>query len=591
MFTKNPSEFFVVDLDTGHTTIDEARSGLITIDRYKPSHELRAGNGRIFFPGSGVSVAYYDPEDETVKQLGRLLPATSPDNVFYKGEFGPDGMLYLGTESNGLPTIVQLDPDTLTWKVLGTVGKARVGYSYAYYFDIDPPWVYVAVGENPWELAALNIKTGESRILATRSNKSWMKLRATPAGIVATLIDGLHTPQETQEDLLCSDGKTIDPHRAPARTGFDAKPRMPELKDPPEVDLEDISPNAAGVGTIRWRATKTDPWKETKFSVKYTSPVDIESLVALPDGSVMGTTAQYRGFFRFVPSTRSVTAFGHHGPSRASCAVDHGIVYVAGYPNGTLYAYDPAAPWRSTGNDQQDKRDPAANPRALGNFAESGTKYTSFLEAAPNHRVYYAGYRERDGLGGGVGYYDIGKTTFAGHFRNLDAFNPHGLLVLDHPLRVIYAGHLRKDVPGAAPLPSEAQLVVFDANLVELERLEVKPGLRDTGRLFATPNPDVIVGVVASERAIYRYDLHAKKLLGWKSLDGEIGAATQRPGDLSIWVVRDRSLVRVDPVKLTLQVVGAPAGMPADAEHLTWQGQELYLSSKGELLRVLGLGK
>ena len=60
-------------------------------------------------------------------------------------------------------------PDTLKSRVVGHVGRDRKTYSYAYRIAIAPPWIYAAVGEMPWELAALSMKTGKSKPVSEES--------------------------------------------------------------------------------------------------------------------------------------------------------------------------------------------------------------------------------------------------------------------------------------------------------------------------------------------------------------------------------------------------------------------------------------
>lgn len=604
--SKTPSEFFVVDLDTGKTNVTEGAPKLYTNKKFQIKNQLTAPNGRIFFPELDAAMAYYDPTDETVKELGTLIDPKERQKSFYQATWGPDGKLYLGTQSGTgvLPMIVQLDPDTLKARVIGSVGRDRKSYSFAYNFAVDPPWVYVAVGENPWELAALNIDTGESRILDTRKDEGWMKVEVKPEGVVATLASGLRTAQQHEDSYWCVDGKTVpfQPHYEPSKLPFRARhfatlKRGPLARQtPPEIDLSAITPDVTGTSHVRWRPAGSDePWKDTPFHVKYTSPVEIDSLEALPDGSVLGNAQQYHGFFRFDPKDLSVTSYGPHGPSRTRHAVVDGIVYLTGYPNGVLYAYDPKKPWKSEGNDKDDRKDPEANPRWVGTFAEARTKYGTALVAATNGRLYYAGRRERDGTGGGVGFYDIAKNRFFGHHDNLASLAAKGLVVLDNPTRIVYSSTLVDDGDGgtidpAAPASGDAMLVIYDEDLHELGRQIVKPRMHTTGRLYRGAGPNVVIGVLPAEGMIYRYDIAAKQLLDSKQLQGPIVDVVQRDDDRSVWIVLDRSLVRYDAATLTPSRVGEENMIPAGANNLEWQGNDLYFNVKDELYRVGNIG-
>src|SRR3569623_2247733 len=254
--SKTPPEFVVVDLATSVYSLMDSAGGY-AVNKYQVANQLRAPNGRVFFQQLYVWLAYYDPADETVKDLPPVLPQPAPDKIIYSAQFGPDGMLYAGTQTTGLPTIIQIDPDKLTSRVIGHVGSARKGTSYAYELAVDPQWIYATDGELPWELAAINIKTGESKILATRSERPWMHLETRSDGIRAQLATNVHTPQVTSDYVWCVDGTTIPAEvgpkvKAPFKAHRLAPPPQPQA-NAPELDLTDINPDANGDSHVRWR--------------------------------------------------------------------------------------------------------------------------------------------------------------------------------------------------------------------------------------------------------------------------------------------------------------------------------------------------
>jgi hypothetical protein len=566
-----PTEFVVLDLASGKQTVSEGPAAVYANSNYQVAGQLRAANGRIFFPELDNQMAYYDPADETVKQVGKLDTGAA-DKLVFRVVFGPDGKLYGGTQSAGLPTVFRLDPDTLRYQVLGKVGRTRSSYSYAYYLAVDPPWIYVAVGQSPWELAALHMATGELRILATRGDDGFMELETRHDGITAKLISGLHTPRQTVEVMWCADGALypVDPRAKLPFPPRSVTPRDNPITGAPELDLSELDPGGNGIGHVRWRPGATAAWRDTTFHVNHTSPVEIESLVALPDGTLLGSARQYHGFFRYDPrdhSTRRYRALGISGGPRV---VQGGVAYFAGYPNGVLYAYDPDRPWTANKEPRPD-----ANPRYLGNFAAAGAHYAYFLEPSSNGRLYYAGRRERDGVGGGVGYYDLATRQFAGHHRGLASLDPQGLVVLDGVDAVVYSGRAN----GAEP----AQLVVFDRALTERGRQTVRAAPRDTGRLFATASPRVIVGVSTTERVIYRHDVTAGATLDDRPLPDAVVAMTQRPSDRSIWLVLGTALWRYDATTLDATRVRDLPGPPATAGWLVWQAEHLFWATTSQL--------
>jgi hypothetical protein len=569
-----PTEWVVLDLASGKQTVTEGPAGVYANSNYQIAEQLRAPGGRIFFPEADDQMAYYDPVDETVKQVGKL-PGGAGDQLVFRVVFGPDGQLYGGTQSRGLPTVFRLDPATLRYQVLGRVGRDRSSYSYAYYLAVDPPWLYAAVGQSPWELAALHMTTGELRILATRGDDGFMQLDTRAEGVSVTLIRGLHTPEQRSEIQWCADGRLFPfvPGQPPPFPARKVAPRGAPVRGAPEVDVAAVDPDGGGVGHVRWRPDSASAWREASFHVAHTAPVDIDSLVALPDGTLLGGAAQYHGFFRYDPRDRSIRRYRSLGISGGPRTVVGGVIYVAGYPNGALYAYDPRTPWTATRQPRPD-----ANPAYLGNFAAAGAHYAYFLEPSRSGRLYYAGRRERDGVGGGVGSYDLATKQFAGHHVGLDTLDPRGLAVLDDLQRVVYSG---RSTTAAA-----AQLVLFDRALAEQGRQTVVPGMRDTGQLFTTAERGVIVGVSATDRVIYRHDVAAGTVLATKPLPGSVLAATQRPADRSIWIIVDRALWRYDPVTLASRRVSELPEPPAGAGLLVWQGARLFWASASQLRQI-----
>ena len=575
LHSHDPVEFVVVDLEAGTSSVTDAPQKRYANSNYQFSNQLRALNGRVFFPLSDTGVDYYDPTDETVKHLPPVITPPGPDKALYYATFGPDGMLYGGTQSNALPTIVQIDPNKLTTRVLGHVGRDRKTYSYAYQIAIDPPWIYATVGQMPWELAALNIKTGESKILATRTERPWMSLETRPEGVRAQLITGVHTPQVVSDYVWCVDGKAI-PVVPGGKLPFKARnfAAAAALSGAPELDVAQIDP--AGVGRVRWRSPGSKDWKVVEYKVKHTTPIAIEALTPLSDGTVLGVTKQYHGFFKTAGS--SSTFLGGPSPSQSVFASLDGTLYTTGYPNSVLYAYDPKQPW--TGTTPEKASAPDANPRLLGNFTQAGAKYAYFLAPSQN-RLYFAGRLERDGVGSGVGYYEPATKRFGGHHDNLLGVTPAGLAVLPELQRVVLSEQL-------APGSTNAELIVYDNELVETERLVVKPGLADTGLIYSTPVNETIVGVLPD--AVYRYDIAAKRLLDWRALPGKTAVVAPRSVDQSLWVVVGTSLVRIDPVTLELVTFGQPGDMPAGLDLLVWQGDDLYASSGADLYRIARVG-
>jgi hypothetical protein len=595
-----PSEYVVLDLETGEYRITERPAGQYTNSNYQHGNQARARNGRIFFSEAGNVVAYYDPADESIKELGRVIDPSKGDKFIFKLEFGPDGMLYGSTQANDLPTVVRIDPETLQFKVLGRVGKNRLSYSYGYNLAADPPWVYVGVGQTPWELAAIHADTGESKVLMTCAGAGWIDFDLRKEGIIAKTVSNRGAADEKREVFWCVDGRIVpfDPNHDPAKLPFQPRQvhqaRAP-VEKPPELNLTELNADSDGVCRVYWRdAGSAGSWKQTTFKINYTSPIAIGSLTALPDGSLLGDTKQYHGFFRYNPKDRSCQAYGAHGPSGGPRLVVSNRVYFCGYPSSVLYEYDPSKPWTSNRllEESSDATTPV-NPTRLGYFAEkTGTHYAYFLIPSKNGRLYFGGRRERTGIGGGVGWYDPATKMFAGHHEKLSFLKPRGMKVVDELQRVIYSGMLQDDPPLPGQAPAEAQLVVYDMELKEVERLSVKPGIKSTGELFPSRGSQQrpsffetlfgqsdrgqFIGLISEEKAVYRYDLAWRRLLAWASLPDECGPTTQKPSDGSIWTICGGVLVRIDSRTLKCKPIGRFAN---PVTLMTWLGDDLTVAT------------
>jgi hypothetical protein len=606
-------EYVVMDLQSGKSTVTTGKSGYAG-SIYQWDTQAQAANGRIFFPESGCTVAYYDPKDEMVHEIGQVADPKI-HSMIYRWAFGSDGKLYGGTQSSGKnpPVIVQIDPETLEHRIVGKVGIDRNSPNYAYSLSVDPTpsegaplgWVYAAVGQNPWELVALNAATGEQKVL-WKATDAWIDgFNYFPVGIRTGLVTNMSGPvnQRKKDFFWLADGQMFpcDLSKGYTPTDIPFKPRnLLPVRDvgapagAPELDLSQISADQDGVGRVFWRpAGSQEEFKEVRCKVTNMTPVDVESLVTLPDNTLLGNAVQYQGFFRYNPKTEKATFYGAHGPSRGPRTVVGDKVYICGYPKGMLYVYDPKQPWTSNRRTESlaaaGKMDEAAlatlNPRKLGNFRDADAHYAYFLIPSKNGRLYFGGRRERDGVGGAVGWYDPKTNTFAGHHKDLSFLTPRGMVVLDDMQRIVYSGELGSDPAQPDKKPAEAQIVVYDMELKELERITIKPGMKNTGLLLNGAKPGEFIGISEDEGVLYRYDLKNKKLLDWKTLPtGGIGNNSfVRGKDGMWWGVMGGHLVRLDPATLEIKSFGRIENPPG---LLSWVGDELFGVRGAEVIKI-----
>src|SRR6185295_7002231 len=127
----NPTEWVVMNLETGVYHIDHdtdwfaGQRGRYGTGGFSRTNQMRAPNGRVFFPSVSAWWWHYDPETEIVVDGGKVPGAT--DSLMYSMKFNVDGsMLYAGTlattASQRRPLVLTIDPVTLVVTPLCRVG-------------------------------------------------------------------------------------------------------------------------------------------------------------------------------------------------------------------------------------------------------------------------------------------------------------------------------------------------------------------------------------------------------------------------------------------------------------------------------------
>jgi len=131
-------------------------------------------------------------------------------------------------------------------------------------------------------------------------------------------------------------------------------------------------------------------------------------------------------------------------------------------------------------------------------------------------------------------------------------------------------------------------------DLNEVERVTIRPGIAAGGNcLTRVPGPDgapssVILGIIPPEKAIYRFDFAARRLLDWRQFDGSVAGIARRD-DGTLWLdmetatePKSRVLVSLEPATMRWQNWGRLSRRGI----MVWCGNELYLAAEGSLWRV-----
>jgi hypothetical protein len=583
------AEWVITDLKTGQTKIL----------RWPGFHAgeigaALAGNGRLFFALDYGHIYYYEPAEDTLKPLGRVWDDRVELRGFYKFILGPDGFIYGSAQTSaGLTMLIQLNPDTLDYKLFRNVGikGRRQGLTYGYYLAVDPPWMYVAVGQGNWELVAVNTETGATNLLADIQGDG---TRITCARGDDYCTAEIIKPGAPKVNLRLIDGAAIPFNPSEKTTGIPSfrdkvyksvewkKTKPMDLSGKPQLEAGKrvISIDRTGRGEITWRpAGATGDWNTLAFAISNAEPVQIESLTALPDGSLLGNAVAYSGFFHYYPDSKKLDYFGKFGPSRPHTALLDDKVYFSGYPNTTLYVLDPAKPWTATS--ESAGKGTNDNPLQLGTMGQGCTEahYCRKLVNGGNGRLYMMGLRERWSTGTGLGYYEPAAKKFFGLGTAHKDMHPEDIVVLPQTGRLVFSGKPEKG--------GDARLFVYDLDLKEVDRLEIRPGLQSGGALYASDSPTQFFGFVAGPESnrftVYRYDLPLKKIVAQADVPVEIDNLLLRQADQTWWAFTGDTLQRFDPATLALK----PAGKIEDGiSHPVWIGKDLYGNRGGTLIRV-----
>ncbi len=590
------AEWVIADLQSGKTK-------LVKLPGFHSVISCLAGNGRIFFGVDYAHVYYYDPVEDTVKPMARVVEDIIQLRQFYKFMMGADGMLYGSAQAtNGLTTLIRINPDTLEYKLYDQVGipGRREGLTYGYYLAIDPPWIYVAVGQGNWELFAVNAETGEKKCLIdVQSEPSRISVQQDADYCTASLsgagrnerywlIDGTAIPivEGKKPDAVPMSRKTYK-----MVEWKNTKPM--NIGNPPEVDTAVATAvDSQGKGVIPWRpaapVTTVDPknpppdrpWTgKVSYAIENAAPVKIESLITLSDGSLYGNTEQYNGHFRYDPSTKKLDYYGKFGPSQTRTVMVDGKIYIDGYPNTVLYVYDPAKPW--TANTQSGGKFPEDNPKWLGTMGQGCAEahHCRALLSGGNGRIYMMGQRERWSTGTGLGYYDIKTNKFFGLGNVNKEIDPVGLVVLPKCGRLVLSG---KPAQGG-----DSRLIIYDLDLKEIGRIEVFPGLSDGGALFNSEFDTQFFGCVQNQETkkftLYRYDLLSNKIMNQTEVPGMVETVFQRSSDHFWWAVADGTLFSLESATLKLNPIGK---LDNGINFPVWIGRNLYGANGGCLVRI-----
>lgn len=575
-------------------------------------NQLRAQNGRIFFPLFGNAFAVYRPDTEDILEFGPFIesPPIDPNasTIPFSGSFDTSGMLYFATqESHDRPScLVSVNPTTLAITVIGYFGTGSTNYtSYGYYIAPDTgtttKGVWAVYGQTTWQLwfvtlagvATMHYEVPSTGHIAFQNipNKGW----------VAQIHTDLGQPDDVFTQWWCLADPTnpngqlyaysvgVDP---PAGLARNVTPLENPLVNPPDLDT------SGGLGVVGWRPNgSSNPYTYVDYNVQYAAPVPIEMMVTAPDGIMIGVE-QYQGFVRYDGTTHVGEWFG--AQSGATIAQPLALyvpsqerIFLVGYPDGTFLDYDPESPWETFPSQVNPALGPfygpsgnqkagikyAGQPATPSGFGALGSLVWD-AAAGSSGRLYCAGTRDRTGTGAGIGYWDKSINDTAGTFAApLTTVQPQGL-VLAGPGRIAMSTNTLSGTP-------TAPLYVFDESLTIVATQFPVAGIADLGPIFPTSTPYIICGAYidgGNNLALYRWNVQTGTLVQTTttSFSGVIDCSTLRIADGSVWIAVGNSVVHVNPDTLSA-TLGQDITSIAPISTMAFFQSDLYMSSSAEL--------
>lgn len=571
-------------------------------------NQMRAQNGRIFFPLFANAFAVYRPDTEDIIEIGPFLedPPINPNasTIPFSGSFDVSGFPYFATqESANRPScLVRINPNDYTIDVIGYFGDSAVDYTtYGYYIAPDTgtteKGVWAVYGQSKWQLWYITLAGVATKHFEVDSIGHIAFHDVPGKGWVAQIHNGIPGPGEYTQYWCLADptnpnGQIYvynDGDDPPVGLGRDVTPLTNPLVNPPEID------SSGGLGVVGWRDNgSTGPFTYVDYTVTHAAPVPIEVMVTAPDGILIGAQ-QYQGFVRYDGTTHTGEWFGAQSGNTIAQPLALYVpsidsIFLAGYPDGTLFDYDPESPWETfptqvnpallgfygpSGN-QKSRIKFAGYPSPPSGFGSSGSLVWD--PSTGTGRLYCAGTKERTGSGAGIGYWDRQSNTIEGTADSpLDTVQPQGL-ALAAPGRIAMS---TITLDSSTPAP----LYVFDKDLALVATQFPVAGVSNLGPIFPTSQAHIICGAyVDGVLKLYRWNTQTASIVQavTTTYTGDLDCATVRIDDGSVWLAVGNTVVRVDPDTLgTEDAVDITTIAPTSA--MAFYANDLYMSSQAEL--------
>lgn len=634
-----PHELFI--LDTGTKELKRANITQPGSNFHITPYFLT--NGKMLIkPGIGskdVCLFTYDPASNdwqfaglplgknVVSGDGRMTP--NEDGTVYGG-FGAAGDHKLG--------FFTIDPVTLKGDFLGTVdtGSAKLFWEYLGVV-MDGDWIYARIGNTPWRIYGMNIKTRQGKVIAETErivgNRDSITFQTNPLypGVYVTITGQKGSPLDKTQAYWLRDGKLTaceasakgaalvppwaddklpQPRQNPARHPDNPPPKGIEfyrgaITDDARANIwyrfQDAAlAEAAHVPTGTWQKVELPKLKT------YASP--IRRMVSLPDGSLLAVTEGYGRAVTFNPKTKERKILGAT-MSIYSMANVRDKVYMCGYPSSQVWIYDPAQPWTVSrsldappaaedrpGNHGASEKLNPSHVATLKEFADMHMPFGGVVAGADG-RVYFGGKVIRIGNGGGFGWWDPKEQKAGGLHELFDTYTIFWMCSAADGRYILCSTKPASAADNPDFVPERGRLFVYDTekhefiHKVDDERLQI-PGY------ITEALPGLVMGYAPAKDGgvLYGFDPAAGKVLWTKPVPRAPSTGFSairrwnyyfaKGSDGFIWATMNGVLTRIDPK--TAEVL--PVGKMEDAQ-LAFVGSDVYVAGSTKYQKIADLPK
>jgi hypothetical protein len=570
---KHPFQVLDINLNTGQTRVVDALLG-----RPGPHATILHSNGLIYI-GSGDPGYFmvYDPETGQTRQIAKL----ADKGAQYMIE-GDDGAIYIGECVKGY--VERYDPKTHGWENYGIIDDPGPPYyRYAYTLGADKRYIYIAMGENPWYLVIYDRKDHTSKVY-------WKNLKARYVGVVRGKDGHWYAQCSTRERGTRwyrlqgnQPPELLQTRPAVYKTNFS---RQGTISRDYDIDLDRAIPDTGNGGrvVIRWRKKGQLTWREASAQLRM-GPFPLKRLYDWSGAKLFGFTSFYGPVFTYAPAEKKLTILGRPQRSLYDALFCDGRWWLAGYPAATM-EYDPARPWSLTAS-TKDLFDPLSNPHLLRLPANGSAKYHFYLTRGADGFIYVGGHRERDSVGGTLGWFNPHTGITGGLRAPFRKYEIHDLIPVLHGTKILVSTFARdQGNPG--------KLFLFDTRQKKIEREFIPlPGERNAGKIVEI-KPGLILGLVSGspQSRVYKFDLQAGKLVFVKDIDGTLFGKVRgydrrviKGPDGYVWVYLNKTICRINPADGKMErIINAPP-----AGNLLFFHGDLYIYGNTDLRRIRGV--